>query len=265
MKIAIYILIGLLVATLGAGAYFYLYLYAPNAAELQKLQQGQPEFDRARKELKKYTDREKQETGWIGPVVEALRKGLVNDITAGKAEVVTAGSKVIVNIAESVLYTPMSVTFAKDSRPALDNLSALLKEIKDREIFIGNMTQAAPAQGKGRKHVPAKDARTLAAARSAELVKYLEKNGVQAETLIAASYPAKLPERGFKIKEKKTVIVISVPAMAAQDAAAPKQETKPAPAAKSTPTATAAGGASQPKSIPISTVPPKTAPTKTAP
>jgi len=260
MKIAISVLIGLLVVTLGAGAYFYQYLYAPTAVELQKLQQGQPEFDRARKELKKYADREKQETGWIGPVVDTLKKGLANDIAAGKAEVVTAGSRIIVNIAESALYTPLSVTFARDSKPALDNLAALLKEIKDREIFVGNMTQAAPAQGKGRKRVPAKDARTLAAARSAELVKYLEKNGVPAETLIAASYPARLPKRGFKIKEKKTVIVISAPAMAAPETAAPKEETKPAPAATSTPTVTVAGGASQPKSIPISTVPPKKAP-----
>jgi hypothetical protein len=132
------------------------------------------------------------------------------------------------------------------------------------------MTVNAPAQGKGRKRVPAKDARTLAAGRSMELVKYLEKNAVIAESLVAAAYPAKLPERGFRIKDQKTVIIISLPAAAAADAA--KQEAKSAPAAKSTPTVTAAaavtstatataGAASpQPMSIPISTVPPKKAP-----
>jgi hypothetical protein len=269
MKIVTYILIGLLVVALGAGAYFYLYQYAPQAAELQKLQQGQPEFDRARKELKKYTDREKQETGWIGSAAETLKKGLANEIAAGTAEVAVAGNRVVVNIAEAVLYTPMSVTFARTSQQGLANLAALLKEFKDKEIVIGNMTINAPAQGKGRKRVPAKDARTLASGRSMELVKYLEKNGMTAESLVAAAYPAKLPERGFRIKDQKTVIIISAPLAAAADAA--KQGTKPAPAAKSTPTvtaatvtatptATAAAASPQPKSIPISTVPPKKVP-----
>jgi hypothetical protein len=270
MKIVTYILIGLLVVTLGGGAYFYLYMHKPMAGEYEKMKQGQPEFDKARKELSKFKTKEQQETGWIGPAVEALKKGLANEISTGKAEVVAAGSRVVVNIDEGVLYTPRSVTFAKSSPPSLASLAALLKEFKDKEIVIGNMTQSAPAQGKSRKRVPAKDARTLAAGRSMELVKYLEKNGVVAETLVAAAYPSKLPERGFKIKEQKTVIIISAPASAAAEAA--KQETKPAPvvkstttvtaanAARSTSTTTAAGVLPQPKSIPISTVPPKKVP-----
>jgi outer membrane protein OmpA-like peptidoglycan-associated protein len=262
MKIVTYILIGLLVVTLGGGAYLYLYQYSPMAAEYQKMQQGQPEFEKARKELKKYADREKQEAGWTGAAAEALRKGLANEIAAGKAEVVVAGSRVIVNIAEAVLYTPQSVTFARDAKPALDNLAALLREYKDKEIFVGNMTQAAPAQGKGRKRVPAKDARTLSSGRSVELVKYLEKNGVPMDTLIASSYPAKMPDRGFTIKEQKTVIVIAFPASAGQAAPAQKTETKPEAAVKTVPAVTAAPAApaaAQPKSIPISTVPPKKA------
>lgn len=270
MKIVTAILVGLLVVTLGAGAYFYLYEYKRMAADHEKLQQGQPEFERARKDLKKFTDREKQEAGWIGAAVESLRKGLANEIAEGKAEVVLAGGKVVVNIVETVLYTPNSVTFARTSQQGLANLAALLKEFRDKEIVVGNMTINAPAQGKGRKRIPAKDARTLAAARSMELVKYLEKNGVTAESLVAAAYPARLSERGYRIKDQKTMIIISAPAAAAADAA--KQEAKQAPAPKSTPTVTAAAAvkptatatpaaaSSQPKSIPISTVPPKKVP-----
>jgi hypothetical protein len=270
MKIVTYILIGLLVATLGGGAYFYLFMHKPMAGEYEKMKQGQPEFDKARKELSKFKAKEQQETGWTGPVVEALKKGLANEISTGKAEVVAAGSRVVVNIDEGVLYTPRSVTFGKSSQQSLANLASLLKDLKDKEILVGNMTQAAPAQGKGRKKVPSKDARTLAAGRSVELVKYLEKNGVPSEALIAASYPAKVPERGFKIREQKTIIVISVPASATAETT--KQETKPAPvvkstatgtaapAAKSTPTVTAGSPVPQPKSIPISTVPPKKVP-----
>lgn len=263
MKIVTFMLIILLVAILGGGAYFYLYEYKPVAAEYEKMKQGQPEFERTWKELNQLKAKEKQESGWTGPVADALKKGLANEIAAGKAEVVTVGSRIIVNITEGVLYTPQSVTFARESKPSLDNLAALLKELKDREIFVGNMTKAAPAQGKGRKRVPARDGRTLASGRSLELVKYLEKNGVPAEGLVAASYPAKVPERGFKIKDQKTVIAITAPASASAEATAPKQEARTAPATQPTtspaakPTATAAAPAPQPKSIPISTVPPK--------
>jgi len=260
MKIVTYILIILLLVTLGGGAYFYRYMHEPMAVEYAKLQAGQPEFDKARKELNKLKEREKQETGWTDAAKQALMKGLANEIAAFRAEVVVAGNRIIVNIAEGVLYTPQSVTFARDSKPSLDNLAALLKEFKDKEIVVGNMTRSAPAQGKGRKKVPARDARTLASGRSLELVKFLEKNGVPAEALVAASYPAKVLERGFKIKEQKTMIVITAPAPApaSPEAAAPKQEAKTAPATQPTATASsAASPASQLKSIPISTVPPK--------
>ena len=264
MKIVTYILIVLLLAILGGGAYFYLYMHEPMAAEYAKLQAGQPEFDKARKEINQLKAKEKQESGWMGPVLSALKQRLAGDITAGKAEVVSAGNRIIVNIAEGVLYTPLSVTFARDSKPALDNLAALLKDLRDKEIVIGNMTKSAPAQGKGRKKVPARDARTLASGRSLELVKYLEKNGVSAETLVAASYPAKVPERGFKIKEQKTIIVITAPASIAPEAAVPKQEAVTAPASKPTATPAAKPAATIPaaqlKSIPISTVPPKKTP-----
>lgn len=255
MKIVTFILTGLLVAIMGGGAYFYLYEYKPVAAEYEKMKQGQPEFERTRKELNQLKAKEKQESGWTGPVADALKKGLANEIAAGKAEVVTDGSRIIVNITEGVLYTPQSVTFARDSKPSLDNLAALLKELKDKEILVGNMTKSAPAQGKGRKRVPARDGRTLASGRSLELVKYLVKNGVPAEALVAAAYPEKVPERGFRIRDQKTIIVITAPASTSPEAAAPKQEARTAPATQ--PTATAAAPAPQPKSIPISTVPPK--------
>ena len=154
MKIVTYILIVLLVAALGGGAYFYLYEFKPVTAEYEKMQQGQPEFERARKELSQLKAKEKQESGWVGPITDALKKGLASDIAAGKAEVIVAGSRIIVNIAEGVLYTPLSITFARDSKPSLDNLAVLLKELKDKEIIVGNMTKAASAQGKGRKRFP---------------------------------------------------------------------------------------------------------------
>ncbi len=254
MKIVTYLLVVLLVGALAGGAYFYMIPYKQMAAEYEKLSAGQPEFDRARRELAKYKEREKANSGWTEPAAERLRSGLARDISEGTAEVVVAGNRVVVNISEKALYTPNSVTFAKDSPQALANLASLLKDFKDREILVGDATVPAPAQGKGRKRVPAKDARTLASGRTLALVKYLAQNGVADETLIAASYPAKMPDRGFKLKGEKVVIVIAAPAVSEALPASAKPDTKPAVSTKTTPTPAAA---SQIKTIPISTVPPK--------
>ncbi len=256
MKVVTYIVLLLLVVALAGGAYFFLFIHQPMADELAVLTAGQPEFEKARKELKRFQDRERQESGWTGPVAESLRKGLAQEISAGKAEVVVAGGRIVVNIAENVLYTPRSVTFAAGSQPAQTNLAGLLKDLKDREIIVGNTAQSVPAQGRGRKRVPARDGRSLAGSRSHELVKALAKNGVPEEVLVAASYAPKLPERGFQVKGDRTVIIISSPAMVSPASAAPPQQAKPASAAAATAPATTAPPETQ-QPIPISPAPPR--------
>ncbi len=254
MKVVTYIVVVLLIAALAGGAYFFYFLHKPMALEYEKLRAGQPEFDKARRELAMCKEREKTESAesaWTGPAAELLRRGFNKEITEGKAEVAVSGNRVIVNLAETVLYTPKSVTFAKDSQPSLAMLAALLKDIRDKDISVGVATVPVPAQGKGRKRVPAKDARTLAAGRTLELVKYLVKNGVADDALIAAAYPSRMRDRGFKLKGDKVVIIISAPVTAGAPAAgAAKPEPKPA-ATPSTPAAS-----SQIKTIPISTIPP---------
>lgn len=259
MRIATYILIVLLLAALGGGAYFYVYVHRPIADEYTLLKAGQPGLEKV---LQKYRDREKQETGWTGPLAGMLQSGLAAEIAAGKAEVVVAGNQVVVNLVEEVLYTPRSVTFARDGQPMLLRLAGLLQAVKDKEMLVGNTTQPAPAQGRGRRRVPAKDARSLASARSHELVKFLTKNGVPDEPLVAAAYGAKMPDRGFKIKGDKTIIIISAPPPAvplpAAPAAQPQTRTAPVPAAQG-----AAAPAAQPqqqKPIPIMPAPPRTTP-----
>ncbi len=248
MKIVTYILIALLLAALGAGAYFFMMIHAPIAEEHARMKAGLPELDRAKVELKKMKEREKKENAWIAPAVETLKAGLAEELGAGKAEIVVSGGLIVINIAEQELYTPASMTFAKSSPPLLTKLASLLKtsnDIKDKSIFIGNTTQSVPTRGRGRKRVPGKEGRELASDRSFQLVKHLEKNGVPAGSLIAAAYPEKMTDRGFKIKEKKTIIVIADPVAAPPEApAAAKAEAKP----------TAAAPAQQ-KPIPISPAP----------
>lgn len=259
MKIVTYVLIALLVVTLGAAAFFYLNYYQPMAADYARMKAGIPELDKAKAELKKIKEKESKETAWLTPAVDAVSSSLSNEIKNGKAEVLTAGNKVIVNIAEDALYMPGSYTFSKDSQSLLRILDSLLRDekVKGKMIMIGNTTQSVPAHGKGRKKVPAKDARTLAADRSAALVKYLEKSGVSQDALVAAAYSSNQPEVGFKLKDHKTVIIIENP-LASPTAAIKQEAAKEAPATKASTTGSAAPQQKQPKGIPIHPAQPKT-------
>ena len=256
MKIVTYILGALLAAVLGAAAFYYFTTAVPMTAENQKLKAGMPEFEKAKADLKKCKEAEQKATAWVMPVLETAKREFDVEMKAGKAEVQVADTRVIVNISEQMLYLPGSVTFSADSVPMLQKIGNLLRNpaLKDREIIIGNMTLPVAAHGKGKKKIPAKDARTLASERSAALVKYLvEKGSINQESLVAAAYPAALPDRGFKITDQKTIITIQAPAtieMAGQKPAAVQQ---PKPASAPTGTATPA-----PKPLPTKPAAPKT-------
>ena len=261
MKIVTYVLIALLVVTLGAAAVFYLYIYNPMAAENATMKSGMPELAKAKADLTKYQEKESRETAWINPLLDAFTAGLSDEIKAGKAETLSSGNKIIINISEQALYLQGSYTFASDSLQLLQKIASLLKndKIKGKEISIGNTTDAVQAQGKGRKRIPAKDARTLAADRSAALIKYLEKNGVDQDALIAAAYSSKKPEIGFKIKNHKTVIIIEnqpqAPMIASKQEVSPAAQAQPksSPATASSSTAPIAVPAAQPKPVPATT------------
>jgi hypothetical protein len=259
MKIVTFVLITILVVILGAGSVFYFKTYKPLTKDYARMKAGLPAYEKASVDLKKLIEKESKETSWLKPGVDALSAGLSKEIESGKAEILFAGQKIIVNISEQVLYLPGSYTFAKESPQLRSNLAALLKSdtLKGKDIYIGNTTQAVPSHGKGKRRIPAKDARTLAAERSTALIKDLEKNGVNQDALIAAAYSAKKPEIGFKIQDHKTVIIIenppSVPMVASKQDVAPQTQAKPAPSTKSTVTIPVAPLASQarPKPTPI--------------
>jgi hypothetical protein len=254
MKIATYVVIALLILGLGAAAAFYFISYKPMTDDYARMKAGLPELDKARAELKKIKDKESKEAAWMSPAVDALSSVLSDEIKAGKTEVFAAGRRVVVNIAEDALYLPGSYTFSKESPALRAKLVTLLRknELKGKDIYIGNTTEAVPAQGRGRKKIPAKDARTLAAERSAVLIKDFEKSGVDQDSLIAAAYSSKQPEIGFKIKTRKTTIMIENPPAA--PLVTGKQEAAPSTAASTT---APAAPQTQPKAIPIQPAQPK--------
>lgn len=256
MKGLTFFVIVLLLAGLGGAGYFYLYQYKPMAANYSRMKAGMPELDKARAEVKKIRERE----SWIKPATDTLKAGLSDEMKAGKAEVVIADNgAVVINISEQVLYTPGSVTFAKESPQTLLKLATLLggASLKDKDICIGNSTQPTAAQPGGKRKMPAKDPRELAAERSLALVKYLIKGKVAPESLVATAYSSKLPDRGFKIKENKTVIIIGPAPAAAPETSAPKSEAAPASQPKPAPTKKEPAPPAPPKPIPITPAPQK--------
>ena len=86
MRIVTYILVVLLVAALGAAAFFYVNMFKPMAAEYPKMQAGMQELDKTKAELKRFKDKESRETSWLRPAAVALSAGLADEIKAGKAE-----------------------------------------------------------------------------------------------------------------------------------------------------------------------------------
>ncbi len=263
MKIVTYVVIALLIAALGGAAVFYFYIYQPMATDYSRMKAGMPELDKAKTDLKKLRERDIKETAWINPSVDAVSSILMDEIKSGKAEVLTAANRVVVNIAEDMLYMPGSYTFVKTSPPLRAKLATLLRtnELKGKEIVIGNTTEGVSPQGRGRKKIPAKDARTLASERSAVLIRDLEKAGVDSDSLVAASYTSKQPSIGFKLKSHKTVIIVEnaliAPSVASKQEPGQQTQAKPAPAAPAPATAPQPSGKPQPKAIPIQPAQPK--------
>jgi hypothetical protein len=248
MKIITYVVIVLLVVGLAAAAAFYVTTFKPMEEDYTRMKAGLPELDKAKAELKKIKEQEKKETAWLNPAINVVNSTLSDEIKAGKAEVFTSGNRILVNIADDALYLPGPYTFSKESPSLRAKLVALLKrnELIGKNVYIGNTTEAVPARGRGRRRVPAKDARTLAAERSAALIRDFEKNGIDQDSLVAAAYSSKQPAIGFKIKNHKTIIMIENPLTA--PLVASKQVTVPSAKASSAPVAPPP---TQPKAIPI--------------
>ncbi len=238
MRIVVIVLSALLLACVGVAAFFYFNLYQPMSAEYAGLQSGKIELEKTRLELRKYKEQENRDKTWTKSVADAFNSGLNDEIKAGNAEVQIVANKVVVNIAEQSLYMTGSKTFSKESPQLLSKLESVLKQdaLKGKNIFIGNITQGVSAQGAGKKKIPAKEARLLGAERSMELIKYLEKRNASQDALVAAAYSSKQVDAGFKIKDRKTMIIIESPLAVQPVAAKQPAETH----SKQTPTASTA-------------------------
>jgi len=218
MKIITYVVITLLIATLGIAAVFYFNIFRPMEADYANLKAGLPSFEKAKADLRQYRDKENMEKGWLSPAVDILSSGLTGEIKSGKAEVLATGDRVFVNIAEDTLYAPNASTFSKDSAHLRQTLVSLLQknELKGKLCLIGNTTEIVTPRGRGRNKVREKDARSLAAERSLALVRDLEKSGVNQDSLAAVAYSSNQTDIAINLKSHKTVIIIENPLVVKQ-------------------------------------------------
>lgn len=256
MKIFTVVLAVLLVAAMGAAAMFYIQTYQPMSKDYAQMKEGMQTLEKTKSELTRIKDKERKETAWLSPVIDALSKDMTDEIKAGRIEVLAAGNRVVLNIAETALYLPGSYTFSKESPKLREKLVAFLKkpELKGKDIYVGNTTEGSTAQRRGRKAIPPKDARTLAAERSAALIRDFEKNGIEPEALIGAAYSSKKSVVGFTLKDHKTVIIVEP--TPAGPMVSTKQGSTAGGSVSSATTPTPAQKA-QPKTIPIKPAQPK--------
>jgi len=261
MRILTIILCVLLLICIGGGALFYMAIYQPLATENERMKSGIPELDKAKAELKKFKDGDAKEKAWTTALSSTMTAGLGDEIKAGKAEVLAANNKVLINISEGALFLSGSKTFAKESPQLLLKLESLLRseQVKGKDIYVGNTTQSPAVEMRGKRKVTTKDAVTLAAERSIELIKYFGKKGIAQEALIAVAYsPNRQPEAGLKINTNKTMIMIANPAVLSASTIAQDTQAASLPSSKGSVTASSLSThstTSQVQSKPISTVP----------
>lgn len=104
-------------------------------------------------------------------------------VDSGKLQVQIRKGKMIVKLADNVLFAPGSAAVKKEGKTALAEVAAALKDIKDRDFVIAGHTD----------NVPVKSARfpsnwELSTQRAVEVVKFLAAEGVEAAHLSAAGY-----------------------------------------------------------------------------
>ncbi|HAK59472.1 MAG TPA: hypothetical protein DCO77_03680, partial [Nitrospiraceae bacterium] len=97
----------------------------------------------------------------------------------------------------------------------------------------------------------------IAADRSVALVTYLTKKGVPEESLGAVAYPAKVTGRGFTIKDRKVMIIITFPFTPVRKPTAPEAKPAPAPVAKPKPGEKQPRESKKPAQAPPAAAPPE--------
>ncbi|MCD6500087.1 MAG: OmpA family protein [Deltaproteobacteria bacterium] len=104
-------------------------------------------------------------------------------IQAGSLNVTVRKGRMIVNMANKILFDPGRAKLKQAGKEALQKLAAVLREIPDRDFVVAGHTDNRPV-----KHSRYRSNWSLSAARAVEVVAFLEKAGVLPRHLSAAGF-----------------------------------------------------------------------------
>ena len=129
-------------------------------------------------------DRQKKEAQKRSDLFKKLAQKLREMIEAGSLKVEIRKGRMIVKMSDRVLFDPGRAKLKKEAREPLKKLAEVLKDIPDRDFVVAGHTDDKKLKSGGRF----KSNWELSAARSVQVVKFLQREGVDGRRLSAAGY-----------------------------------------------------------------------------
>jgi len=116
-------------------------------------------------------------------VYKQLMAKLQSMIDSGKLKVEIRKGRMVVKLSDKILFDPGKTALKAEGAKALQELAAVLKDIGQRDFLVAGHTDDRPIKTK-----TFKSNWELSAARAVEVVKFLQKEGVDPKHLSAAGY-----------------------------------------------------------------------------
>lgn len=155
-------------------------------------------------------NRQKAQAQERSDLFKAIALSLKEMIEAGDLQVEIRKGRMIVKMSDQVLFDPGRAELKRGAREPLRKLAEVLKDIPDRDFVVAGHTDNKRLRSGGRF----KTNWELSTARSVEVVKFLQKEGVAAERLSAAGYSEFDPigdnttEKGRALNRRIEIVVM---------------------------------------------------------
>lgn len=127
--------------------------------------------------------RARQQTEERLQVFRDLASQLASMIEAGQLSVNIRDGRMVINLADDILFDSGRTEIKTDGKAALEELSAVLRDIPDRNFLVAGHTDNIPIRS-GRFSSNWE----LSTARAVTVVEYLQQQGVSPQNLAAAGY-----------------------------------------------------------------------------
>ena len=112
-----------------------------------------------------------------------LASRLASMVASGKLKVKVRNGKMVIELANAILFDTGKTKLREDGQAALTELAAVLQTIKDRSFLVTGHTDNVPTKSSGFK-----SNWELSTARAVTVLQYLQDGGVNPKVLAAAGY-----------------------------------------------------------------------------